>query len=62
MKTQDTPRPAILGTNLTEILALGLQAHNTIFPNVPHCESMNGFAAGQNSSLGVLYFESTRNL
>src|SRR5664279_3738564 len=56
------PRPAIPGTDLAEIFALGLQTHNTIFPSVLHYESTNGFAARRNSSPGVLYFESTRAL
>jgi hypothetical protein len=37
-----------------------LQTHNTIFLGVLHYESTNGFASQQNSSPGVLYFESTR--
>ena len=54
------PCPVIPGTDLTEIFALGLQTHNTIFLGVLDCESTNGFAHGQNSSPDVLYFESTR--
>src|ERR1035437_2524743 len=38
------PRPAIPGTNLTEIFTLGLQTHNPISPGILHCESTNGFA------------------
>ena len=55
-----TPCPMIPRTNFAQIFAFGLQTHNTIFLGVLHYESTIGFAAGQNSSPGVLYFESTR--
>src|SRR5207244_7025597 len=55
------PAALIPAPDLQEILPLGLQTHNTIFPGVLLYESTNGFAAQQYSSPGVFYYESTRN-